>query len=51
MNLAPRNTAARNALGVLLIVQAIIAPIAHAEGEAQLILPLMSAMAFGVAAA
>ncbi|TMA34339.1 MAG: hypothetical protein E6J79_16750 [Deltaproteobacteria bacterium] len=51
MNLAPRNTAARNALGALLIVQAMIAPIALAEGEAQLILPLMSAMAFGVAAA
>jgi len=38
MSPAPRNTAARNALGALLIVQALIAPIALAEGEAQLIL-------------
>ena len=51
MRLAPRITAARNALGALLIVQAMIAPIALAEGEAQLILPLVSAMALGVAAA
>jgi len=51
MNLARRHTAARNALGALLIVQALIAPIALAEGEAQLILPLVSAMALGVAAA
>ena len=51
MTLAPRHTAARNALGALLIAQAMIAPIALAEGEAQLLLPLVSAMALGVAAA
>ena len=51
MTLAPRHPAARNALAALLVSQALIAPIALAEGEAQLILPLVSAMAFGVAAA
>ena len=51
MSPAHRYPAARNALAALLVSQALIAPIALAEGEAQLILPLVSAMAFGVAAA
>src|SRR2546422_11626174 len=51
MSPACRYPAARNALAALLTAQALIAPIVLAENEAQLILPLMSAMAFGVAAA
>ena len=51
MSPAHRYPAARNAFAVLLTAQALIAPIALAENEAQLVLPIMSAMAFGVAAA
>jgi len=51
MSPAPRYPAARNALAALLTAQALIAPIVLAENEAQLVLPLVSAMAFGVAAA
>src|SRR6266849_3304834 len=51
MSPARKHPAARNALGVLLVMQALVAPIALAESEAQLILPLMRAMAFGFAAA
>lgn len=51
MNLAQRSAAARNAGAALAIASLFAAGMARAEGEVQLLLPLVRAMAFGVAAA
>jgi hypothetical protein len=52
MNLAQRSAAARNAGAALMIAAILVAAgVARAEGEIQLLLPLVRAMAFGMVAA
>jgi hypothetical protein len=45
-----RIAAARYAIAALLVIQALVVPFACAEGDAQLVLPLMTVMALGMQA-
>ena len=50
MSPVQRLAAARNGLAALLVAQAFSTPVVYAEGEAQLLLPLVTAVAVGVSA-
>ena len=50
MNPSRPIAAARYAIAALLVIQALVVPFACAEGDAQLVLPLMTVMALGMSA-